>query len=340
MPEVLTDPFEAVARLNKDLKSAAKMLGKSEVRFLVDFYYSIQDNRIRSDHQVRMNSKDNEPNKLLDWCAENFRSFENNIKSALNVFTLEYTVGRWCQSICGVGPVITAGLMAHLDITLAPTYGHIWRFAGLDSTQSWEKKTKRPWNAALKTLCAFKLGECFVKVQNNESDYYGQLFVRRRERENNLNIEGAFAGQAKAQLGDEEEIRKCHERNYPIKQRKFGDDTASRVWLEGRITADEARDYLLLDAAQKLPFVKKKANAPIDSGVRMLPPAQIHARARRYAVKMFLAHLHHVMFEDYHDRRPMCPYPFEKMAHDKAHYLPPPNWPMDDMAKSLKEMMA
>ena len=46
------------------------------------------------------------------------------------------------------------------------------------------------------------------------------------------------------------------------------------------------------------------------------------------------------MFEDYYGERPRCPYPFEKLGHDKQHYLPPPNWPSEDVAKSLKEMNA
>lgn len=283
-------PLEGMMKLTKDLKDSARLLGKSEARFLVDFYYTIQDNRIRSDAQVRAHSESREPNKLLDWCADNFRTFENAIKSALNVFTKEYTVGLWCQSICGIGPVITAGLLSHIDITKAPTYGHIWRFAGLDSTVKWEKKTKRPWNAQLKTLCAFKLGESFVKVQNRESDYYGQLYARRKIREMEGNLALKFKDQADAQLAT----------------KNIGKTT---------------------DCFKAL-------------SVGMLPQAQIHARARRYAVKLFLAHLHHVMFEDYYGKRPMCPYPFEKLDHDKAHYLPPPNWPSEEVGKSLNEMTA
>lgn len=58
-----------------------------------------------------------------------------------------------CNSIHGIGPVISAGLLAHIDIHRAVTVGHIWRFAGLDPSVKWLKKTKRPWNAGLKVLC-------------------------------------------------------------------------------------------------------------------------------------------------------------------------------------------
>ncbi len=284
------DSDNLFGKLSADLKSASKMLGKAEARFLVNFYYDIQENRIRSDAQVRTHTVDGNPNRVLDWCATNFRAFEGNIKSALDIFTLEYNVGQWCQSICGIGPVITAGLLAHLDITRAPTYGHFWRFAGLDPTVTWEKKTKRPWNADLKVLCAFKMGESFVKTQNRESDYYGQIYARRKAQEIEMNLALKFQDQATKQL----------------EKKKIGKETECYKSLS----------------------------------VGMLPTAQIHARARRYAVKMFLSHLHHVMFVDYFSRKPMCPYPFEKLGHDPEHYLEPPNWPGDYDGRTLKEMLA
>ena len=100
----------------------------------------------------------------------------------------------------GTGPrlwalAIAAGFLAHIDIERAPTVGHIWRFAGLDPTQKWEKKTKRPWNADLKTLC-WKLGESFVKVKGNENDIYGKVYEARKAQEVLRNEAGELADQA------------------------------------------------------------------------------------------------------------------------------------------------
>lgn len=58
-----------------------------------------------------------------------------------------------------------------------------------------------------------------------------------------------------------------------------------------------------------------------------LPPAHIHARARRFAVKLFLAHLHHVMWEDRFGEPPERPYILNLPEH--THYFAPPNWPME-----------
>ena len=58
------------------------------------------------------------------------------------------------RSIVGIGPVITAGFLAHIDIAKAPTVGHVpGGSADLDPTVKWDKGTKRPWNVVMKRLC-------------------------------------------------------------------------------------------------------------------------------------------------------------------------------------------
>ena len=161
---------EAIRKLTKDEKQAAVTLGKDEARFLVDAYYQLQDNRIRSDGQVRSMSKDGEPHATLQWLADMNRTLEESIKSALDVYSGASAVGRWMRSQKGIGPVIAAGFLAHLDITKAETAGAYWSFAGLDPRKTWGKGEKRPWNADLKVLC-WKLGESFVKVSGYEDAF-------------------------------------------------------------------------------------------------------------------------------------------------------------------------
>ena len=55
-----------------------------------------------------------------------------------------------------------------------------------------------------------------------------------------------------------------------------------------------------------------------------LPPAHIHSRAKRYAVKLFLAHYHHVAYEVEYETPPPKPYGIQHLKH--AHYISPPNW--------------
>lgn len=267
------EQYEAITKLTRDLRDAAISLQPDEARYLVDLYYQMQDDRIRSANVVR-STEGEEPNRLLAWMHENQRVLERNVQRAMDAYSMSTGVGQWSRSVVGVGPVIAAGLMAHIDIRKAPTAGHIWRFAGLDPTVRWEKKTKRPWNARLKTLC-WKIGESFVKVQGNEHDVYGKVYKERKLHELERNEAGEFAEQASEKL----------------ERFKIGKSTdAYGHYSNGR-----------------------------------LPPAHIHARAKRYAVKLFLSHWHHVAHFEEFGTDPPKPYVIEHGGH--AHFTKPPNWP-------------
>ena len=267
--------LESLRRLSKDLKQASKTLSPNEVRYLVDAYYQMQENRKTSDNQVRSMVESGEPHEVIAWLSANTTTLERNIKSVLDAHTSSTIIGRWSKSITGIGPVIAAGLAAHIDIVKAPTVGHIWRFAGLDPTVQWEKKTKRPWNASLKTLC-WKIGESFVKFSNHEDDFYGKLWRERKVYEESRNVSGALAEQA------------------AVKLEKFKIGKATDAY---------------------------KAYA---SGI--LPPAHIHARSKRWTVKLFLAHWHQVAFETHYGEKPPKPYVLSQLEH--GHEIRVPNWPM------------
>lgn len=265
---------EPIKRLSRDLRKAAggsgggPGLSTDEARFLVDAYYTMQENRKRSDNQVRALNERIEPHSILIWLANNSRLLENQIKAALDHYSNAQEVGIWARSVKGIGPVITAGLLAHIDITQAPTAGHIWRYAGLDPTVRWEKGQKRPWNASLKTLC-WKIGESFVKVSGDDEAFYAQFYVKRKKAEITKNDAGEFAEQAKEKLA----------------RFKIGKTTdAYKHYSAGR-----------------------------------LPPAHIHARAKRYAVKLFLSHLHEKMYEAHFKEAPPLPYPIAILGH--AHKI-------------------
>jgi hypothetical protein len=69
-----------------------------------------------------------------------------------------------------------------------------------------------------------------------------------------------------------------------------------------------------------------------------LPPARLHMRALRYSVKLFLSHLHQVMFADYHGKPAPAPFPLEKLV-GHTHVVPIPNWPFNGGGRSLRELL-
>lgn len=267
----MSAPQEAVQRMSRDLATAAGELGADAARFLVDAYYSIQAERIRADNQVRALTESGEPTAVLDWLADNARTLENQIKRALGRYAEQRPAGEWALGQMGIGPVLAAGLLAHIDFERARTAGAIWRFAGLDPSAEWKKGQKRPHNAALKTLC-WKLGESFVKVANRDGAFYGRVYSQRKALETERNLAGEFADQAA----------------HVLETRRVGKTTdAYAAYSAGR-----------------------------------LPPAHIHARAKRYAVKLFLAHFHEIGWRRELHKAP--PLPYAVSALDHAHRIDPP----------------
>lgn len=247
-----------------DIRKAAVVMTDAEARFLVDYYYISQDDRKRGDNQVR--SMGEEPNMMLTYLADQARRLESTIQKALDDYTKAHTMGSWMREVYGIGPVLSAGLLAHIDIRKAPTVGHIWRFAGLDPTTKWGKGEKRPHNAKLKTLC-WKIGQSFMKFSGAEECTYGHFYRQRKE--------------------------------YEIARNERGDNATL--------------------AAELLPKFGKTTEAHKHLSTGKLPPGQIDARARRWAVKLFLSHMHGEWYEREFGTPPPLPYPVAHLNH--AHVI-------------------
>ena len=272
-PSVVPEP---IRRTRADIKAAreeAARLSIEEVRYLVDFYYETQDYRISAGNQVRALSKADEPILLLNWVQDTLSRVEKEVQRSLDLYTEQEPtgIGTWARAIPGIGPVLSAGLLAHVNLENCTTVGQLWSFAGLNPDRSWDKGQKRPWNARLKLVC-FKIGESFIKVQAHRDDVYGRIYAARKAYEQRNNEAGLLADQAKRVLST----------------KRIGTATDAHKWYsQGK-----------------------------------LPPAHIHARARRYAVKLFLSHYHEVGTWLLTGKLPPTPY---ALAHlDHVDYIPPP----------------
>lgn len=266
---------EMTKQVRKDI---ASRLDADQARLLVDYYYQVQDYRIQATGQARAITQEvdegAEALNLFEYVGGEMSRTEAWIRHALDAYSDAHVPGVWAKSIVGIGPVLAAGLLAHIDIEKSPTVGHIWSFAGLNPEVKWSKGEKRPWNAKLKVLC-WKIGDSFVKFQNHEKDVYGKIYVVRKQQEVERNEAGLFADQA---------ARSLEERNI--------------------------RD----------PELRKTLEAG------RLPAGRLDLRARRYATKLFLAHLHHVMYESRYNEAPPKPYILTRPEH--THYIAPPQWPL------------
>jgi hypothetical protein len=294
-----------IKRLNKDIRLAAATLGDAEARHLVDAYYIAQENRKRAGAQERTLEDNEEPASVVEWLYISQKTIEGQIKLTLDAYTEAHMMGSWMRGVYGIGPVISAGLLAHIYMGMwcsichgrnekhcqqrqdnkklkiakhtympeisVPTVGHIYQFAGIagNKQRKWEKNTRRPFNAQLKTLC-WKTGQSFMKFSNRQECYYGRIYRERKDYENAQNdamqlTEEAAKGAAR--------VRKTTE--------------AYQYYITGK-----------------------------------LPPGHIDARARRFAVKIFLSHLHAEWFRRQFKKEPPLPFAIAHLGH--VHIIPPP----------------
>ena len=303
--------LQPIIKMNRDMMTALATeipggVTDNQARFLVDTYYTIQKARIRNSNQVKglerdakKTGHDPEPHQALDRFMADFSIHEENIKRVLTWYVSMHPLAWFFERTLGVGGVLAAGLLAHIDIEQCPTVGHIYSFAGLNPGTQWDKGQKRPWNTGLKTIC-WKIGDSFVKLSGRQDSFYSQVYKTRKALEWARNLAGEFAEQA----------------TQSMERKKYGKSTDQYAWYTGQCSPELARMML------------EEGNTPTvsackgDDGIPMLSPAHIDARARRYAVKLFLSHLHECWYREQFGKEP--PNPFAIAIQGHAHYIPPP----------------
>jgi len=314
--------------LDKDLIEASKDLSKDEARFLVDAYYTIQDNRIRAGNQKRALEELKEPHETLIWLFNLNDLMEAQIKRALNRYSLSTEIGQWAQGIYGIGPVLSAGLIAHIDMNRAPTVGHIWTYAGINGTQVWlsREKTKALVEKVIKSkggkpnmdvarevaIQLFRNPVTFCEHAKNDKGKYTKASIteaaKRRHWNATLKTLCWKIGQSFMKFSNHEE---CY----------YGHIYRDRKALE----TSRNEQGMFKEAAAEILRTKnfgKTTDAYKHLSSGHLPPAQIDARARRYAVKIFISHWHHMAYRAEFNKEPPKPFMMEIKGH--PHYIAPP----------------
>ena len=362
------------------IRDITASMDAQEARWLVDYYYAVQDYRIQAAGQARAvsQSADDAPSLLAVELSEKMEETEKLIKYGLQKYAEASPPGQWAMSITGIGPVIAAGLLAHIDITKCPTVGGIWKFAGLDPSVKWHGSKdvreivqrardaeETEWDALVWICRSFNLrpGDVLknAKLVDKTISVKDAMKIAKK-------LGGDLAAAEIVQFeGDNVLLRafaqnggKAFEAGYPgakidwqaitptLSKRpwnaklkvlcwKIGDSFVKNKGRESDIYGHvyEERKELEVSRNEAGAFADQAASALSERNIKdkelkatyeagRLPAGRLDLRARRYAVKLFLAHLHHVMYETQYGKLPPKPYIIEHGGH--THYISPPNW--------------
>jgi hypothetical protein len=268
-----------------------------------------------------------EPHQTLAFFADQAGMLEGQVKNALDAYSLSSEVGRWSRDVCGIGPVIAAGLMAHIDINQCETAGAIWRFAGLDPTVKWKGSDDvRKW---IKDNLNGPLDNVFVHIACN---YWG------RDPETILHY-----ATVDAKTGAERPLTVDNLAS-ALARRPWNGSLKTLCWKIGesfiKVKGREAGVYGHLYEQRKAYEQQKNANGEYaDKAAEALSSknfrgdtvtkralqegrlsdGHVHARARRWAVKIFLSHWHEVAYKEHFKKDPPAPYPIAILGH--AHKI-------------------
>jgi len=344
--------FIATHRLTKDLLKASATLKRNEVRYLVDMYYNMQRQRIRAAAQIRSGTIKNdegevieEPNQLISWTLQLYAKLEEDMKQALHKYAQSTIAGQWALSVMGIGPVITAGLLCHIDVTIAQTSGDVWRYAGYDPSIEWlgaerARKTVREEVGFASTINYDQLTNLCIKTARklenwervridpktkqekwlidpiNKTAKTSEIIAELSRRPWNAGLKrlGFLAGQSFVKSKNREgsfygplyDKRKLYEME---KNMKFAyKEQAERILATKNFGDDtKAKQFYMMG---------------------MLPPNHIQRRTERWTVKMFFSHVFQVMFEVEHKREMPKPWILASQPDVHTHYIAPPNWPI------------
>jgi hypothetical protein len=318
-----TEVLESVQRLSKDLVLASTKLGDHEVRFLVDAFYIMQDDRKRANSQ-ELAFGEEEPHEIVTWLKNQSHTLEKQILRALEKYTDDHVLGTWMKSNYGVGPVISAGILSHIDIKLSPTAGTIWRRAGLDPTVKWPSRDDAmKWVQATTKEMPKLRGSALVIYA---SEHWGRSYkVLHRILDHKTKFTNEELAKALSRMPWNPKLKvlcfkigQCFMKFHNHPDCYYGHIYRERKDQE--IMRNERGDYRENALALASRF-GRDTEAYKSYSVGKYPPAHIDARARRYAVKLFLAHFHEEGYRRIMHREPPKPYPIAVLGH--THYIPP-----------------
>jgi hypothetical protein len=329
--------WQAIVKLDKDLKEAAQTMTRADARTLINIFYDIQHVRIRLSNQVDAAIDNGRPCDLLKWALKNEEVYERNCLNSLQIWTRKHPITkRWVEQLYGVGPITCAGMIAYLDEKPPPTVGHWWSFAGM------QPNTKALTNDKATELIKKELGKASGPVTIEQATSICQSLYRKSDsvihfamfdkegKERPLTVASLATALARRPWNARLKtlLWKFASTQVRLHARSKGKGAYGTLYYTRKayeIAKNEAGDYAETAATILKEKNYKKTTDAYKAYIQgKLPDAHIHARCLRWVAKVFVAHWHQVSFNLEYGVDPPRPWIIEHGGHD--HYIDPPGW--------------
>lgn len=312
-------------KLSKEIQCSMVKCTIADIRFCVQSYYQVQKLRVALSGELRSIDQgvsrgtdvDDAPQaQVLQWLYNNLLGLETEIKRALDIWSDSNEVAAWCKKVCGIGPVISAGLVAYFDVTKAPSSAHFWSYGGLnDNNDPWigkeaakklvNKYVKGPGITNDELIALSEDPECTRSVAKLHRYAYDK-------KKDKYTKESLIKGLSQIPYNPELKTLLWKLSDSFVKRSNDPRSLYGRLYKERKLyeTKNNENKEYAEQAAKKLSKcnISKSNKAYTQYAEGILPEGHIHARCMRYAVKIFVAHLFEEMYRVQYNDIPPRPY--------------------------------
>lgn len=331
-------PKVAIKRTNIDQQLILKCaeLSHAEARRLVKLYHRERKDRRFLDNELKY-LVGRGPN--LEAIFRHYKTFhksaENRVRNALDIWTDQHVPSRWIKTIPYMASYLAAEFYSRLDIRKCPHPYNWIRFCGQDPTVRWiwrwrevipimqeaEKRFVHPDNEDAIEWLARKSGRSYNSLINNarvtyEGRYKGQITWNSLARAFRKPPYVPALRRACFLTGRLFKVRSTRDPDH-----YYGQILIKRREYEEELNESGAYSHVAEEKLSRLP----RENSIWKSG--KLAPKHLDRKARRWATKLFLIHLHQVAYYEAYGIMPEKIPMLFALYGGKGPELLCPNWP-------------
>lgn len=308
-----------------------------ELRFLVDWFYQIQELRTITENQERAAQQSGEPGVFISWQAAEFRNYEADIDHLLKLYIKETELNQglinWCDQVTGLGHRLTIGLLAHIDMTQAKSAGSLWSFAGLDPNMKWNRADKV--TSVMQEVLGRKGGTLSDDEVLELCEHFHRKFntIIKYSTESTAKKKGYTWKSVSTAISRRPFNARLKKLCYLISDQFVKNSRRESCYYGQRYREFKAEEMLANRRGENKARARHELRTKnYSKGTTTykalsddkLSDGHIDARARRRAVKLFLSHYFEVGYYDLHGVGAPLAWVLEFGGH--SEYIPPPHW--------------
>lgn len=169
----------------KKKSTEEKTVPYGHIRHLTESYYALQKMRIESSNRLgaydRMGLDPDKSKQLHSWIDERLETFEAELKRMLERESKAFPIWEhFLERVKGIGPALSASLVAWIDISKFDNISKLWRYCGqavIDGRSERRVKGEKIHYSPILKMTCWKIGEQFVK----QGDYYREVYDRAKK---------------------------------------------------------------------------------------------------------------------------------------------------------------